>query len=227
MGTLIVAVVVFLSFGMSLSYVVGYKEKVELATKLKQKTDEEKQIKSELKKIKTEAAETSSILKDTEEKLQTEREVRKKTEDNNLLIEKRLQDERKRIEEGANKEIEKLRSIVLSTKGRKIFDTEERFKTAVEARKKAEDKLLTAETAMSEIKKEAVQRMLSEEDQQKSEAEIIEEIELTSANANQQAAKEEIEKIKEEIIFLRKEEDKLAVELENTMKEVKKNNVVD
>src|SRR4030066_63388 len=169
-----------LDFGLSLSWVVGHEEKVELTGKLAEKTVVEKKLKTDLEKAQTEAEKSKNVLKETEERLALEAEERKKAEEARLLTENRLQlteEEKKKIEEEAQSEIDELKAVVMATEeGRKRLEVEQRLKAEVEARKRAEEKWLEAETARSIAEKEARER-LKIEYSLKTEAEINEEIE--------------------------------------------------
>ena len=215
MGSIILATALFLGFAMSLSWVAGNKEKGELSEKLTEKTAAEKKLKTDLAKAQADTAKAqtdienrSSQLKEIEEKLAIEAEERKKAEEARLLTENKLQlteEEKKKIEEEARGEIDELKAMALATEeGRKRFELEEQLKTEIEARKKAEQKWIEAETRRSIAEKEARER-LKEEFSQKTEAEL----------------NEELEKLRKDVAAAKQEKAKLSAEAEQLKSEVK------
>ena len=163
MGSIVLVTALFLGLGLSLSWVVGQKERVELSEKLTDKTVEEQKLKIEIKKTETEAEKSKGALKETEEKLAVEAEARTDAVEARLLTENRLQlteEEKKRIELEQQGEISELKAIIIATEeGKKRFELEERLKVEVEARKKAEQKWIEAETRRSIAEKEARERL--------------------------------------------------------------------
>lgn len=208
MGSIVLVTALFLGLGMSLSWVVGHKEKVELSEKLTEKTVAEKKLKTDIEKTQTEAEKSKGELKETEKKLALEAEERKKAEEARLLTENRLQlteEEKKRIEEEQQGKISDLKAIVMATEeGRKRFELEERLKAEVEARKKAEQKWIEAETRRSIAEKEARER-LKREFSQKTEAEL----------------NEEFDRLRKEVAAAKQEEAKLSAEAEHLKSDVK------
>jgi len=209
MSGIAIAIVLFLGFGLSLSWVIGHEEKVELTGKLAEKTVAEKKLKTDLEMTQTEAEKSKGALKETEERLTLEAEERKKAEEARLLTENRLQlteEEKKKIEEEAQGEIDELKAVVMATEeGRKRLEVEQRLKAEVEARKRAEEKWLEAETARSIAEKEARER-LKVEYSLKTEAEI----------------NEEIERLRKDMTVAKQDEAKLSAEAEQLRADIKK-----
>ena len=208
MGSIVLVTALFLGLGLSLSWVVGQKERVELSEKLTEKIVEEQKLKIDIKKTETEAEKSKAALKETEERLAVEAEARTDAVEARLLTENRLQlteEEKKRIELEQQGEISELKAIIIATEeGKKRFELEERLKVEVEARKKAEQKWIEAETRRSIAEKEARER-LKEEFSQKTEAEL----------------NEELEKLRKDVAAAKQEKAKLSAEAEQLKSEVK------
>src|SRR3989304_5629004 len=101
MSSIVVVTALFLGLGLSLSWVVGQKERVELSEKLTEKTVVEQKLKIDLKETETEVEKSKGALKETEEKLALEAEARTDAVEARLLTENRLQlteEEKKRID---------------------------------------------------------------------------------------------------------------------------------
>ena len=180
-----------------------------MSEKLTEKTAAEITLKTDLGKTQTEAEKSKAALKETEERLAVEAEARTDAVEARLLTENRLQlteEEKKRIELEQQGEISELKAIIIATEeGKKRFELEERLKVEVEARKKAEQKWIEAETRRSIAEKEARER-LKEEFSQKTEAEL----------------NEELEKLRRDVAAARQEEAKLTAEAEHLKSDVKK-----
>lgn len=208
MGSIVLAAALFLGLGLSLSWVVGHKERVELTEKLTEKTAAEITLKTDLEKTQTEAEQSKGALKETEEKLALEAEARTDAVEARLLTENRLQlteEEKKKIEEEMRGEIDELKAMALATEeGRKRFELEERLKEEVEARKKAEQKWIEAETRRSIAEKEAREN-LKIEFSRKTETEL----------------NEEFEKLRKEVAAAKQEAAKLSAEAEHLKSDVK------
>jgi nucleoid-associated protein YgaU len=208
MGSVVLVAALFLGLGLSLSWVVGHKEKVELSEKLTEKTVAEKKLKIDIEKTETDAEKSKIALKETEEMLVVEAEARKDAVEARLLTENRLQlteEEKKRIEEEVQGEINELKAMVMATEeGKKRVELEERLKAEVEARKKAEQKWIEAETRRSIAEKEARER-LNIELSQKTETEL----------------NEEFDRLSKEVAAARQEETKLSAEAEKLKSDVK------
>lgn len=215
MGSILVTVAMFLGLGLSLSWVVGHKEKVELSEKLTEKTVVEqtlitdlKQTQTEVEKAQIEAEKSKNELKLTEEKLAIEAEARKAAVEARVHTENRLQlteEEKKRIEEEMRGEIDELKAMALATEeGRKRFELEEQLKTEIEARKKAEQKWIEAETRRSIAEKEA-RESLKIELSRKTETEL----------------NEEFDRLRKEVAVARQEKAKLSAEAEHLKSDVK------
>lgn len=208
MGSIVLVTALFLGLGMSLSWVVGHKEKVELSEKLTEKTAAEITLKTDLGKTQTEAEKSKAALKETEEKLAIEAEARTDAVEARVLTENRLQlteEEKKRIELEQQGEISDLKAIIIATEeGKKRFELEERLKVEVEARKKAEQKWIEAETRRSIAEKEARER-LKIEFSQKTEAEL----------------NEEFDRLRKEVAAAKQEEAKLSAEAKQLKSDVK------
>ena len=208
MSSIVLVTALFLGLGLSLSWVVGQKERVELTEKLTEKTDAEQKLKIDLKETETEVEKSKGALKETEEKLAIEAEARTNAVEARLLTENRLQlteEEKKRIELEQQGEISELKAIIIATEeGKKRFELEERLKVEVEARKKAEQKWIEAETRRSIAEKEARER-LKIEFSQKTEAEL----------------NEEFDRLRKEVAAAKQEEAKLSAEAKQLKSDVK------
>lgn len=208
MGSIVLVTALFMGLGLSISWVAGQKERVVLTEKLTEKTTAEQELKTEIRDTQFELDKSRTELEVTEEKLALEAEERKKAIEARVLSENRLQlteEEKKRIEEEVRGEISELKAMLLATEeGKKRLELEERLKEEVEARKKAEQKWIEAETRRAIAEKEARER-LKVEFSQKTEAEL----------------NEEFDRLRKEVAAAKQEEAKLSAEAKQLKSDVK------
>jgi nucleoid-associated protein YgaU len=147
MGNILVIAIVFIGFSMSMSWVVGQKERTALSEKLEETEVEKKSVEEELAKVEKNLEKEIVKVKEVKEALQSEKEEKAKVEETLLKREAQLKstgEDVERITKMAHVDEEEAKEIAIE-EAKKRAETEKQLKKEVEARKEAESRRLQAE----------------------------------------------------------------------------------
>jgi len=144
MGNILIVAIVFIGFSMSMSWVVGHKERSALSDQLEATEVQRQDVQEELAKVGKDLKEESIKIKELTEALQIEKEERAKAEKALLLREAELKAAGKRVEEPATSDDGEAAGLA-DEEAKEGAARAEQLKREEEARQEAENILLQTE----------------------------------------------------------------------------------
>ncbi|MFQ5328449.1 MAG: hypothetical protein ACE5D4_00480 [Thermodesulfobacteriota bacterium] len=143
MGNILIVAIVFIGFSMSMSWVVGHKERSDLSEQLEATEVSKRDMQQELVKVGQDLKEESGKIKELTEALQSEKEERAKAEEALIQREAQLKAAKENLNQSA--QTDGGRGAVTAEEKQRQAEAAEQLKREEEARQEAESILLQTE----------------------------------------------------------------------------------
>jgi len=160
MSSVLIIAVVFITVSMSMSWVVGHKERETLSEKLEETEVNKKSVEEELAKTRKNLEDEIVRVRKAKEELQKELAEKAKAEEALLQTEKKLEatgEDVKRLTKMAHIDEEEAKEVAIE-EAKKRAETEAQLKVEAEARREAENRWLKAELDRARAEERLLQK---------------------------------------------------------------------